>query len=43
LFYNLEGVCGRIVFARRFTLAEARDTQVVVGAVIVGASDANLR
>jgi hypothetical protein len=31
------------VFAGRFALSEAGNTQVVVGAVVVGASDANLR
>jgi hypothetical protein len=43
LFDNLEGVGGGVVFAGRLALAEAGNTQVVVGAVIVGASDANLR
>lgn len=42
MFYNLERVCGGIVFTGRFALSEAGDTQVVVGAVVVSASDADL-
>jgi hypothetical protein len=42
LFYDLERMCGWIVLAGRFALSKTRDTQVVVGAIIVGASDAYL-
>jgi hypothetical protein len=35
-------MCGRVVFAGGFTLGETGNTEIVVGALIVGASDANL-
>ena len=43
LFDDLEGVCGGIVFAGRLALSEAGDAQVVIGAIVVSASDADLR
>lgn len=42
LFYDLERMCGWIVLAGGFALSETGNTQVVVGAFIVGASDAYL-
>ena len=42
MFYDLKRMCGWVVLAGRFTLTETGNTEVVVGAVIVGASDAYL-
>lgn len=42
MFYDLKRMCGWVVLAGRFALTETRDTEVVVGAIIVGASDAYL-
>lgn len=42
MFYNLKRMCGWIVLAGGFTLAETGNTEVVIGAIIVGASDAYL-